>query len=72
MNIKERLHEQLGGRPAEYLDALSESDLIQLVEAIAAAQKHESETLHDAITKALDVAPRLLRGSLRRVLFPKD
>lgn len=72
MSTKQQISEQLGGRQADYLDSLLESEQVQLAAAIAAAKKHESETLHEAITHALNAAPRLLRGSLRRILFPND
>lgn len=72
MSTKEQICAQLGGREAAYLDSLAEPELVQLAAVIENAKKHEQVMLHDAINHALNVAPRLLRGSMRRILFPND
>ncbi len=63
------LAELLGGSLPPHLAALDDHDLARLVDAIVAAQHHQREALATAIDDGLAIVPRVLRGTVKRVLF---
>jgi len=62
------LNAELGSVP-EGLDELSEDDLASLAGALRVARRRQSQELEAAIEDALEIVPRLLRGTIRKILF---
>lgn len=63
------LHGELGLGPTPTLDALDQQQLTHLTSAIAAAQTRQQEALAAAMESGLEFVPRVLRGSVQKVLF---
>lgn len=59
----------LGTEPPEGLRALTEEQLATLATALERAREHQSTALADAIDSGLAIIPRMLRGTVRKVLF---
>jgi hypothetical protein len=51
------------------LASLPDRELVILVDAIAAAQRHQRDALAAAVDAGLAMVPRVLRGTVRKVLF---
>ena len=68
----EQVQQALGGRSPAYLTHLSVSQLEDVAQAIEKAKAHEQSVLLKALDDALQVVPRLLRGTLKNMLFPKS
>jgi hypothetical protein len=64
------LQKELGGGEVQFLAALPEASLSQLKQDIHAARQRQRAALDDAINKGLRMAPLLLRGPLKKILFP--
>lgn len=62
------LTKQLGQQPPAGVRALSEAELRELAEAIAAARHRQAAALEAAGERALERIPRLLRGPVRKVV----
>ena len=63
------LKPELGGTVPDGLDALTEDELIEFAAILKAAKRGQSQELEAAVEEALDIVPRLLRGTIRRILF---
>lgn len=66
---RDRLARELAGEPLPpELDRLDESELETLAEAVAGRKQHQEQEFRRAVDEALSHIPRLLRGSVRRIL----
>jgi hypothetical protein len=63
------LRPELGGSVPDGLDVLSEEDLSGFAAMVRIAKKRQSQQLESAVDEALDIVPRLLRGTIRKILF---
>ncbi len=63
------LEPELGGAAPDGLEALTEDELIELAAIVKTAKRRQSQELEVAVEEALDIVPRLLRGTIRRILF---
>jgi hypothetical protein len=63
------LKPELGGSVPAGLDALSEDELDEFAGIVRAAKRSQSQELELAVEQALDIVPRLLRGTMRKILF---
>lgn len=63
------LEQELGGPLSAGLAALADSDLTALVERIADARTRQEHALAQATEEGLNIVPRVLRGTVRKVLF---
>lgn len=62
------LADALGRRPPEALATLPRATVADLTEAVHDARATQAEHLADALDAALEVAPRPVRGLLRKLL----
>jgi hypothetical protein len=60
---------ELGGTVPGGLEGLTEEELNGFVAMLRAAKRQQSEELGAAVDDALEIVPRLLRGTVRKVLF---
>jgi hypothetical protein len=51
------------------LEALTEDELTAFASVVRGARRRQSQELEAAVEQALDIVPRLLRGTIRRILF---
>jgi hypothetical protein len=63
------LERELGGRAPDGLVALGERERAAFAEALRRAKARQSRELDTAIEQALGIVPRLLRGTVRKLLF---
>jgi hypothetical protein len=63
------LKPELGTSVPAGLEALSEEELHGFAAAIRVAKRRQSAELELAVDQALDIVPRLLRGTIRKILF---
>jgi hypothetical protein len=63
------LGSELGGIVPGGLEGLTEEDLSGFSAMLRAAKRRQSEQLDTAVDEALEIVPRLLRGTIRKVLF---
>jgi hypothetical protein len=63
------LKPELGGAAPSGLDALTEDELHGFAAALRVAKRRQSDELELAVDQALDIVPRLLRGTIRKILF---
>ncbi len=63
------LEAELGDRVPDGLERLTDEELSDLADCLHDAKLRQSQSLDDAIEEALEIVPRLLRGSMRKVLF---
>ncbi len=63
------LKPELGGSVPDGLDALTEDELDGFATVLRAAKRRQSQELEAAVEQALDIVPRLLRGTIRKILF---
>ncbi len=63
------LEAELGDRVPDGLERLTDEELSDLADRLHDAKLRQSQSLDDAIEEALEIVPRLLRGSMRKVLF---
>jgi hypothetical protein len=63
------LKPELGGGVPSGLEALTEEELHGFAAAIRVARRRQSEELELAVDEALNIVPRLLRGTIRKILF---
>lgn len=64
------LRDILGAEPPAGLTVLNDADQQALADKLAQAQTAQQAQLRSALEDALRHVPRLLRGTVRRVLFP--
>ncbi|HSX69255.1 hypothetical protein [Nocardioides sp.] len=67
MSAAASLAHQLGAEPPAGL-TLSEADTEQLAELIKEARRAQGEELEASLHKALEIVPRPLRGTVRKVV----
>lgn len=67
MSAVASLAHQLGAEPPTGLD-LPEADVQRLADLIANARREQGEELEASLLKALDIVPRPLRGTVRKVV----
>lgn len=59
----------LGTAPPEGLRVLTEEQLATLATALEQARVHQGTALTQAIDAGLEIIPKLLRGTVKKVLF---
>ncbi|MEA2264423.1 MAG: hypothetical protein QOE27_6 [Solirubrobacteraceae bacterium] len=67
--IRRILKPELGGSVPSGLEALTEDELTAFAGVVRGARRRQSQELEAAVEQALDIVPRLLRGTIRRILF---
>ncbi len=63
------LKPELGGSVPDGLDALTAEEATGFAAILRAARRRQSQELERAVEQALDIVPRLLRGTIRKMLF---
>jgi len=63
------LEQELDGRVPDGLDTLKDDELSDFAERLQAARQRQSEALEHGIDEALEIVPRVARGSVRKILF---
>ncbi len=63
------LEAELGGRAPARLDALDEAQLRSLTTLLHDAKSRQSEALDAAVEQSLEFVPKMMRGSVRKILF---
>jgi len=69
LSVSGALEAELGGRAPDELAALSAKDLRAFADVIRDAKARQSQELEAAVEQSLGVVPRLLRGTIRKILF---
>lgn len=69
MSTLDDLRSELGADPPPAIAALAEAELRVLTDALKAAREHQDAALAAALEDGLGFVPRLLRGSVKKVLF---
>lgn len=64
------LAELLGDPPPPALEGMDAADLDAFAETVLAARRHQRKQLERALEDALAHLPALLRGPVRKILFP--
>ena len=64
-----RLEAELDDRTPDGLETLTDEQLADVAKRLQEAKVRQSQALDAAIEQALDIVPRLLRGSVRKILF---
>jgi hypothetical protein len=68
-NAERILKSELGGKAPHGLDGLTEADMSSFAGILHDAKRRQSRELEEAVDQALEIVPRLLRGTIRRILF---
>jgi hypothetical protein len=68
-NAQRILKSELGGEVPHGMDGLTETELAGFAGILHDAKDRQSKELEDAVDQALGIVPRLLRGTIRRILF---
>jgi hypothetical protein len=68
-NAQRILKSELGGKVPHGMDGLTEADMAGFAGILHDAKDRQSKELEDAVDQALGIVPRLLRGTIRRILF---
>lgn len=63
------LEAELGGRAPEGLESLGQNEQRAFADVLRDAKAHQSRELEAALEQSLGVVPRLLRGTIRKILF---
>jgi hypothetical protein len=63
------LEAELGGSAPEGLEQLTDEQLRAFSTLLQGAKQRQSEALEAAAEQALEIVPRMLRGSVRKILF---
>jgi hypothetical protein len=63
------LKPELGGIVPGGLEALTDEELTAFAAMLRVAKRRQSEQLGAAVDEALEIVPRLLRGTIRKILF---
>jgi hypothetical protein len=64
-----RLEAELGDSIPQGLETLADEQLTDVADRLHEAKLLQSQALDAAIAQALEIVPRLLRGSVRKILF---
>lgn len=64
------LTRELGGAPSELCAPLNDAEQRRLLDSLRAAKRKQQDDLVAAINEGLSFVPGLLRGTLKRILFP--
>jgi hypothetical protein len=67
-DAKRALRAELGAIPPKGLDALSDDDVADLVDALRDARRRQSVALENGMRDALGHVPWLLRGPVRKMI----
>jgi len=68
-DARRTLENELGGRVPDGLSTLKEEELTDFADRLHAAKERQSQALESGIDQALEIVPRLARGSVRKILF---
>jgi len=68
-DARNALEQELDDRVPDGLQKLKDGELSDLAERLQAAKQRQSEALDKGIDEALEIVPRLARGSVRKMLF---
>ncbi|MBW3608028.1 MAG: hypothetical protein KY463_06685 [Actinobacteria bacterium] len=63
------LEEELGAPVPDGLTQLSDEQLLALADLLQDAKARGQEELQDGVEDSLNFVPRLMRGSVRKILF---
>lgn len=69
MSGARELEAELGGRAPDGLDALGQNEQRAFADVLRDAKTRQSRELEAAVEQSLGVVPRLLRGTIRKILF---
>jgi len=69
LSVARTLEVELGGRAPDGLAALSGEECAALAGVLHVAKASQSHELEAAIEQSLGVVPRMLRGTIRKILF---
>lgn len=69
MSVAPTLEAELGGPAPDGIAALDEQQRSAFASVLRDAKERQSGELEAAIEQSLGVVPRLLRGTIRKVLF---
>ena len=69
LSVASALEAELGGRAPDALAALPEPERRAFADTLRDAKARQSRELETAIDQSLGVVPRLLRGTIRKILF---
>ncbi|MDQ6774906.1 MAG: hypothetical protein M3071_01515 [Actinomycetota bacterium] len=69
MSVGDALEAELGGQPPEGLAALDGAERGAFAGILRDAKERQSRELEAAVEESLGVVPRLLRGTIRKILF---
>jgi hypothetical protein len=69
LSVGDTLEAELGGQPPDGLGALDETERRAFASVLRDAKKRQSRELEEAVEQSLGVVPRLLRGTIRKILF---
>jgi hypothetical protein len=69
LSVARTLEAELGGRAPDGLAALSEEQRQAFADVLHVAKASQSHELESAIEQSLGVVPRMLRGTIRKILF---
>ena len=61
----------LGGQPPESITELDDASVTKLAQLLKSSRERQQAQLAESLEKALGHLPRLLRGPVKKVLFPK-
>lgn len=65
------LREAIGGEAPQAFEALDAEALQDLAGLIESSRRRQQQALQQSLEDALRYLPRLLRGPVRRILFPE-
>jgi len=68
-DTRRTLEKELGGRVPDGLSTLTEEELTDFADRLRTAKERQSQALQSGIDLALEIVPRLARGSVRKILF---
>jgi hypothetical protein len=69
LSVGDALEAELGGQPPEGLSALDKAERRAFAGILRDAKARQSRELEAAVEGSLGVVPRLLRGTIRKILF---
>lgn len=69
MSVGHALEAELGGQPPDGLTALDAAERRAFAGVLRDAKERQSRELEAAVEQSLGVVPRLLRGTIRKILF---
>ncbi|MDP2709658.1 MAG: hypothetical protein Q8O56_00445 [Solirubrobacteraceae bacterium] len=63
------IEQELGGQIPEGLEALADEQLLALADLLHDAKERQKRELEAGLEESLNIVPRLMRGSVRKILF---